>query len=93
MCIYKRKKRKENNRSVGSLLSLLLTELVCDGVLDGGAGTLVDDRIPKRDLQEAADHQHQVGRETQGNRHAPIILHCRKKTNPRSFNFCLKGLL
>lgn len=81
MCIYKRKKRKENNRSVGSLLSLLLTELVCDGVLDGGAGAFVDDRIPERDLQEATDHQHQVGRVTQGNRNAPIILRCRTKHN------------
>ena len=80
MCIYQNKK-KENNQSVGSLLSLLLTELVCDGVLDGRAGAFVDDRIPERDLQEATDHQYQVGRVTQGNRNAPIILRCRTEHN------------
>lgn len=62
------------------LLSLLLGESVSDGVLDGGAWTLVDHRIPKRDLQEARDHQHQVRCVTQGDCHAPIILCCRRQS-------------
>lgn len=62
------------------LLSLLFSESVSDGVLYGGAWTLVNHWIPKRDLQEARDHQDQVRCVTQGNCHAPIILCCRTQS-------------
>lgn len=56
------------------LLSLLLSESVGDCVLDGRAWTFVDHRIPKRDLKETRDHQDQVCRVTQGNRHTPVVF-------------------
>lgn len=65
------------------LLPLLLSQSVGDGVLDGGARTLVDHRIPKRDLQEARDHQDQVRCVTQGDRHAPIVLRCRTQSEKK----------
>lgn len=62
------------------LLSLLLAESVCDGVLDGGAWALMHHWIPERNLQEAWDHQDQMWGVTQSNCHTPIILCCRTKT-------------
>jgi len=57
-------------------LPLLLVEPVGDGVLDGGARALVDDGVAQGHLEEAGDHQDQVRRVTQGDRHAAIILGC-----------------
>lgn len=70
---YNTKKKKK------FLLSLLLCEFVSDGVFDGGTGTLVDDWIPERNMQEEWYHQHQVCRVTQSHRNTPIILCCSGK--------------
>lgn len=56
------------------LLSLLLAELVGDGVSDGRARAPMHDGIPERNLQEAGNHQHQVRRVAEGDCHTPIIL-------------------
>lgn len=69
--------RKESQKTF--LLSLLLCEFVGDGVFDGGTGTLVDDWIPERNLQEERHHQHQVCRVTQSHCNTPIILCCSGK--------------
>lgn len=68
------------------LLSLLLSESVSDGVLDGGAGTFVDHWIPKRDLEEAGNHQDQVCCVSQGDSYAPIILCCRTQGKKKRLN-------
>lgn len=61
------------------LLSLLLAELVGDGVSDRRARASVYDGIPERNLQEARNHQHQVRRVAEGDCNTPIILCCTEK--------------